>query len=46
MSERLEDIIANNEQYEGDENEHDALPAIYWLFPKQEDLIPPPPSKT
>merc|ERR1711892_205740 len=44
MFERLGEIIANKERYEGDENDHDALPAIFWWFPKQEDFIPPPPS--
>ena len=37
-------IIANKERYVGDENDHDALPAIFWWFPKQEDFIPPPPT--
>jgi len=44
MFERLGEIVANNERYEGDENDHDALPAIFWWFPKQEDFIPPPPT--
>merc|ERR1712183_297637 len=44
MFERLGEIIANNERYEGDENDHDALPPIFWWFPKQEDFIPPPPT--
>jgi len=44
MFERLGEIVANNERYEGDENDHDALPAIFWWFPKQEDFVPPPPT--
>jgi len=44
MFERLGEIIATNERYEGDENDHDALPPIFWWFPKQEDFIPPPPT--
>jgi len=44
MFERLGEIVATNERYEGDENDHDELPPIFWWFPKQEDFIPPPPT--
>eukprot|EP00092_Neocalanus_flemingeri_P000688 GFUD01000730.1.p1 GENE.GFUD01000730.1~~GFUD01000730.1.p1 ORF type:complete len:281 (+),score=118.96 GFUD01000730.1:54-896(+) len=44
MFERLGEIYDNKERYNGDENDHDELPAIFWWFPKQEDFIPPPPT--